>query len=221
MARVRKKKNIPKRMQACAGYWFEVPVANRGRWLEACGMPPNTLLYLEIGCGKGGFALAMAQRHPDICFIALEKDESVILAAIEKAAAAQVTNLHFVWTDVFLLKNYFDCGEVDRLYINFCDPWTRREKPKRRLTHRDYLTQYKSLLAAEGEIFFKTDDPKLFSFSIGEFEHAGLYLSNLTTDLHAEVGNDDNIRTEFEQKFADQGVPICRVEARKEAAFAK
>jgi tRNA (guanine-N7-)-methyltransferase len=83
------------------------------------------------------------------------------------------------------------------------------------------LMQYKNLLAGDGEIFFKTDDPKLFSFSLGEFEHTGFILSNMTTDLHAGEGNDDNIRTEFEQKFADQGVMICRVEARKEDSFAK
>jgi len=216
MARMRKKKNIPQRMQSCASYWFAVPVANRGRWREMCGMPANAPLYLELGCGKGGFAIATAKRHPEVCYVALEKDESVILAAIEKAAAAGVGNLFFLCADVVLLKNYFDEGEVDRIYINFCDPWSKRDKPKRRLTYREFLEMYKALLKDNGEIHFKTDDRKLFDFSIEEFASVSLHLHRTTYDLHNSKWNEDNIRTEFEQKFADRGFPICRVEARKE-----
>lgn len=215
MARTRKKKNIPQRMDACSSYWFKVPVANRENWREACGMGPDTKLYLELGCGKGDFAIAMAERHPDVCYIALEKDESVILAAIEKASEAGVTNLFFVWTDVALLKNYFGNGEVDRIFINFCDPWSRKDKPKRRLTHRDYLEIYKLILKDNGEIHFKTDDKKLFSFSLSEFADSRLSLKSETTDLHNSQWDKDNIRTEFERKFAGQGIAICRVEAHK------
>ena len=221
MARMRRKKNIPLRMDACSAYWFLVPVANRGHWREACSMPKETPLFLELGCGKGGFAIETARRNPDICYVALEKEESVILAAIEKAAAAGVTNLFFVWTDVILLKNFFDDGEVDRIYINFCDPWSRREKPKRRLTHRDYLQLYRHLLKEDGEIHFKTDDSKLFAFSLEEFVFSGFHLDKHTNDLHASEWNSGNVRTEFEQKFADRGVSICRVEARKSAMISK
>jgi len=178
-------------------------------------MTHDAPLYLELGCGKGDFAIKMAQRHPDVCYIALEKDESVVLAAIEKAAAAGVQNLFFIYTDVALLTNYFEEGEVDRIYINFCDPWSRKEKPKRRLTHRDYLTSYKRLLKVNGEIHFKTDDKKLFAFSRQEFIISGLSLHNDTTDLHNSEWNPNNIRTEFEEKFAGQGITICRVEAHK------
>jgi len=178
-------------------------------------MTHDAPLYLELGCGKGDFAIKMAQRHPDVCYIALEKDESVVLAAIEKAAAAGVQNLFFIYTDVALLTNYFEEGEVDRIYINFCDPWSRKEKPKRRLTHRDYLTSYKRLLKVNGEIHFKTDDKKLFAFSRQEFIISGLSLHNGTTDLHNSEWNPNNIRTEFEEKFAGQGITICRVEAHK------
>lgn len=217
MARTRKKKNIPQRMNACSSYWFQVPVANREHWREACRMPPDAPLYLELGCGKGDFAVAMAQRHPEVCYIALEKDESVILAAIEKAAETGVSNLFFIWTDVALLKNFFGEGEVDRIFINFCDPWSRKNKPKRRLTYRDYLDVYKLILKNDGEIHFKTDDKTLFKFSLEEFAGSDFSLINQTTDLHNSQWDESNIRTEFEQKFASQGITICRVEAHKPA----
>jgi tRNA (guanine-N7-)-methyltransferase len=217
MARTRKKKNIPQRMSACSTYWFPVPVANRGHWREVCGMAPDTPLYLELGCGKGDFAVGMAQRYPDICYVALEKDESVILAAIENAAAGGVTNLFFLWTDVALLNNFFAEEEVNRIYINFCDPWSRKDKPKRRLTYRDYLKTYINLLKSDGEIHLKTDDKTLFGFSLKEFADSNLTLRNETTDLHRSEWDADNIRTEFEQKFAGQGITICRVEAHKRA----
>lgn len=217
MARTRKKKNIPQRMDACSSYWFKVPVANREHWRQACGMATDARLYLELGCGKGDFAIAMALRHPEICYIALEKDESVILAAIEKTSEAGAVNLFFIWTDVVLLKNFFGEGEVDRIFINFCDPWSRKDKPKRRLTHRDYLHMYKHILKSDGEIHFKTDDKILFEFSLSEFAGSSFTLCNQTADLHNSPWDKNNIRTEFEQKFAGQGISICRVEAHKPA----
>lgn len=213
MARMRKKKNIPQRMEACASYWFKVPVANRGHWREACRMPSDAPLYLELGCGKGGFAIETARLHPEVCYVAIEKEESVILAAIERAAEAGVHNLFFLCTDVILLRNYFGEGEADRIYINFCDPWSRRDKPKRRLTYRDYLRMYKEILKPDGEIHFKTDDRRLFDFSLEEFREMSLSLRRLTYDLHNSEWDRCNIRTEFEQKFAEQGLPIHRVEA--------
>lgn len=213
MARMRKKKNIPERMKACAAYWFPVAVANRGRWRMICGMTPETPLYLEIGCGKGTFAVETAKMNPNICYIAMEKDESVILAAIEKAAQEKVSNLFFVCADATLLTNYFAEGEVSRIYLNFCDPWVKREKPKRRLTYRGFLENYKKLLAPGGEIHFKTDDPRLFDFSIEEFEASQFLLSAITYDLHDSEWNDMNIRTEFESRFAEMGKKIMRLQA--------
>jgi len=130
-----------------------------------------------------------------------------------------VTNLFFIWTDVILLKNYFAEGEVDRIYINFCDPWSRKDKPKRRLTHRGYLEMYKLILKGNGAIHFKTDDKTLFGFSLLEFADSSLVLCNQTSDLHNSEWNGSNIRTEFEQKFASQGIAICRVEAHKAAVM--
>ena len=112
-----------------------------------------------------------------------------------------------------MLENFFDTDEIDRIYINFCDPWTRRRKPKRRLTYRDFLTKYKTMLKKGGQIRFKTDNDELFEFSVGEFTDCGWALSEITRDLHNSEWDADNIRTEFEQKFADQGIPIKRLVA--------
>ncbi|MBN1891958.1 MAG: tRNA (guanosine(46)-N7)-methyltransferase TrmB [Clostridiales bacterium] len=215
MTRLRKKKNISNRMRACSAYWFEVPVANRGCWRQACGMPADAALHLELGCGKGRFAIESARRNPDVCFIGLEKEESVILAAIEAACEEGLTNVFFLCADAVLLKNYFDPGEIDRIYINFCDPWSRKNKPKRRLTYREYLETYKFLLRPNGDIHFKTDDTRLFEFSLNEFEVAGLGVRNVCRDLHTSHRSAENIRTEFEDKFAKQGIPIKRAEAYK------
>jgi tRNA (guanine-N7-)-methyltransferase len=213
MARMRKKKNIPERMQACASYWFPVPVANRGRWREMCGVAADVALYLEIGCGKGTFAIETVKANPDICYIAMEKDESVILSAIEKAAENQVNNLFFLHGDATLVTNYFNEHEIDRIYINFCDPWSKKNKPKRRLTYRGFLESYKKLMKPDGAIFFKTDDKRLFEFSLEEFEAASFQLSAVTYDLHSSEWNEINIRTEFESRFAELGKKIMRLQA--------
>ncbi len=213
MARMRKKKNLPARLAACSSYWFKVPVANRGQWREACNMPKDCFLSLELGCGKGEFAVKQALAHPDRCYIALERDESVILMAMEKAAKQGLRNLFFLQADATQLRNYFLDDELDRIYINFCDPWSRRNKPKRRLTYREYLKMYQELLKPQGEIHFKTDDDTLFEFSLEEFAQAGFSVQNTTWDLHNSQWDKNNIRTEFEQRFASLGIPIKRLEA--------
>lgn len=213
MARGRKKRHIPERMERCSERWFEAPLLNRGKWREACGFPAGCEIWLELGCGKGQFCTQMAPRNPDVLYIALERDSSVILAAIEKAHEQQIPNLFFINADATLLENYFDENEIDRIFINFCDPWSRRNKPKRRLTYRAFLEMYKKLMKDHGSIAFKTDNDELFDFSLEEFLVCGFTLSELTRDLHSSEYDTENIRTEFEQKFADQGIPIKRVVA--------
>ncbi len=213
MARMRTKRHIPERMDRCRERWFDAPMLNRGKWREACGFPEDAEIFLEIGCGKGKFCTETAPKNPDALYIALERDSSVILAAIEKAHAEEIPNLFFINADAQLLDNLFDEDEINRIYINFCDPWSRRNKPKRRLTYRAFLEQYKRLMRKGGKIMFKTDNDELFDFSLGEFEACGFELSELTRDLHSSEYEKDNVRTEFEQKFADQGIKIKRVVA--------
>lgn len=213
MARMRAKKHLPERMAACRERWFEAPVLNKGRWREACGFERDCEMFLEIGCGKGKFAAEMAARNPDALYIALERDSSCCLLAIEKAHRAGIPNLFFLNADAQLLENYFDEGEVDRIYLNFSDPWTRQNKPKRRLTYRTFLEQYKKLMKKGSQVIFKTDNDELFDFSVDEFKECGFGLSEYTRDLHNSEWDADNVRTEFEQKFADQGISIKRVVA--------
>lgn len=213
MPRMRAKKHIPERLERCNERWFEAPMLNKGKWREVCKVSPDTPVFLEVGCGKGKFACDMAKLNPDVLYIALERDTSVILAAIEKAHEQNIPNLFFVNADAQLLNNYFEESEIDSMYLNFSDPWTRRNKPKRRLTYRAFLEQYKVILKPNGKICFKTDNDELFDFSLVEFEESGFELSELTRDLHNSEYDSINVRTEFEQKFADQGIAIKRVVA--------
>ena len=213
MARARTKRHIPERMARCKERWFEDPLMNKGKWREVCGDFKDARLFLEIGCGKGKFCTEMAKLNPDVLYIALERDTSIILAAIEKAHEEEIPNLFFLNVDADLLENYFEEDEIDRIFLNFSDPWSRRNKPKRRLTYRDFLVQYKRMLKNGGEIRMKTDNDILFDFSLEEFEACGFKLKDLTRDLANSEYDKENVRTEFEQKFMDQGINIKRVVA--------
>lgn len=213
MTRLRAKRHIPERMEACKELWFQFPAANKGRWREVCGFPDECELFLEIGCGKGKFCTETATANPQALYIALERESSVILAAIEKTKELGIKNLFFVNADAKNLLEYFEENEVDRIYLNFSDPWTRKKKPKRRLTYRDFLKVYETVMKPGGEVRFKTDNTLLFEFSVGEFTECGFTLSEVTRDLHNSEWNEGNVRTEFEQKFADEGIPIKRLVA--------
>ena len=214
MGRMRAKRNIPIRMERCHERWFDDPMLNKGHWRQACGVAADVPVWLEIGCGKGKFCSLMAQANPGVLYIAMEKEPSVILAAIEKAHEMELPNLFFIKGDANLIENYFDKDEVDHIFINFCDPWTRQNKPKRRLTYRAFLEKYKGFMKPGSKLSFKTDNDELFDFSLKEFEESGFELSELTRDLHDSEYEKDNIRTEFEQQFADQGINIKRVTAK-------
>ena len=213
MARMRPKKNLQKRLDVCKDRWFENPEENKGRWREVCGFPADAPVYLEIGCGKGKFAAEMAVRTPDALYIAVERDASCCLLAMEKAHKNEISNLFFMNIDAQHLIDYFEDDEIDKIYLNFSDPWTRQNKPKRRLTYRTFLAEYKKVMKKGSTITFKTDNDDLFDFSVAEFAACGFELSELTRDLHNSEFDADNVRTEFEQKFADQGINIKRVVA--------
>ncbi|MCL2376671.1 MAG: tRNA (guanosine(46)-N7)-methyltransferase TrmB [Defluviitaleaceae bacterium] len=189
------------------------PKELRAHWKTLFGN--NNPIHLEIGCGKGKFIVENALRHPDINFLAMEKFEKIICISLRSASQADYPpNLYFFCEDANNITDFFSMGELSRIYINFCDPWRTRGKwRKRRLTHRDFLAKYESIMATK-EIHFKTDNVPLFDFSISEFMDCGWQLHNVTYDLH-NSGYADNIMTEYEEKFAIGGLKICRLMATK------
>lgn len=207
--RMRKKKNGAARIQACASYLIEDP-AEIDKMREEGRLPCR----LEIGCGKGDFAVVASEKYKNEPYIAMELISDVALCAMEKAQNAQCTNLKFIIGNAAKLSEYFKKGDVQVLYLNFSDPWPKKGHTKRRLTYRGFLELYKSVLADDGVICFKTDNAGLFDFSLEEFEAAGFSVSAVTRDLHNSEYNNDNIVTEYERNFSEKGFPIHRLEAR-------
>ena len=214
--RMRKKRNLGPRMEACSRVWIRQPAEYRGRWREL--MPGARELRLEIGCGKGKFTVETAKAEPDVLLIALEKVPDAMVMAMEYAVREELTNVFFLDADAALLPDLFAEGELDRIYLNFPDPWPRNKTAKLRLTFRTFLEKYKTVLKDGGEIHFKTDNRPLFDFSLEEFARCGLEVKNVTYDLHKDgiVG----ITTGYEEKFHALGTPINRCECvvHKEAA---
>lgn len=208
--RMRKKKNCVVRMDRCDTIWIKDPETHAGHWSEVFGN--NNPIHIEIGCGKGNFVVGMAKQNPDINYIAIERVEDVIVIAMEKAMEAQTSNVRFVSLDANALETFFDVHEVERIYLNFSDPWPKKKQAKRRLTHKNFLDKYKQLLENGKYICFKTDNRALFDFSLNSFAEENFKLSNISLDLH---GSDfeGNVMTEYEKKFSDAGMPIYRLEA--------
>ena len=169
-------------------------------------------LYVELGTGKGDFISQAAEKNLQINFIGLEVEATCVLAAARKVREKNLSNVRLIVFDVENITEIFSEHEVDRLYINFCDPWPKKRHAKRRLTHARFLELYKKILKRGGEIFFKTDNRALFDFSLEQFNLAGLKIFNVTNDLHA-AEPPDNIRTEYENKFSAAGVPINALRA--------
>ena len=183
----------------------------KGQWKTAAGAAAK--LQVEVGTGKGSFITEMARRSPETLFVGIEGQQDVIYHAAKKAREMELGNLRLLLADVAQLNEFFAPGEMDRLFINFCDPWPKVRHAKRRLTHARFLELYRQVLAENGEIWFKTDNRPLFDFSLEEFAANGLELSRVTYDLHSEAWT-ENVMTEYEKKFSSLGTPINRCEAR-------
>jgi len=209
--RVRKKKNADKRIAACSEYLVENPQDMRGVWRNI--FQNDCPVYLEIGCGKGDFVCGMAQKFPNINFIAMEKSSDVAVIALEKAKQLNLANVKFIIKDAENLTEYFGDREASRIYLNFSDPWKKRYQHNKRLTHFAFLDVYKKILKPDSSIFFKTDNRDLFDFSLKSFNDAGFVVKNVTYDLHNSEFLEDNIMTEYEKNFVAQNIPICRLEA--------
>lgn len=183
----------------------------KGQWHDIFGN--NAPLHVELGTGKGKFISEMAQRHPEINFVGIEAQQDVLYYVAEKVREKGLTNVRLLVFDVTHLLEIFAPGEINRLYINFCDPWPKARHDRRRLTHENFLAKYHIVLADGGEIFFKTDNRVLFDFSLEQFTACGLTMDHVTFDLH----NSDfagNIMTEYESKFSGMGTKINRCEIR-------
>ena len=212
--RMRKKKHSAERLAACEKYLFDP----KGDSVKYDGSP----IYLEIGAGKGRFACAMAQRHFDAHYFAMERVTDCVVIAAERAASGdfgELSNLRFMIENADNLLKIFAPGSVDTVFLNFSDPWTKKGYAKRRLTHRRYLALYMNLLRDGGCLRFKTDNVGLFNFSLEEIEAMGLKCSIVTRDLHASEWNEGNIMTEYEENFSSQGVKINMLVLEKPAGF--
>ena len=212
--RMRKMKNLDKRLEACAAYRITDPEAHKGAWREL--MPGAGELRVEIGCGKGKFTAETAAAEPDVLLIAIERVREAMVVAMEKAQSMGLKNVYFIDMDVANIEECFAPGEIDLMYVNFCDPWPRNKNAKRRLTHRGFLNKYRRVIRPGGELHFKTDNAPLFEFSLEEFVACGLETRNVTRNLHENgpVG----IMTGYEEKFYALGTPINRCEVIMEPA---
>ena len=211
---MRRKPNLDARLEKCAGALAENPGELRGRWLESFGDYKD--LHVELGCGKGRFTADVAASAPDVLLVAIERDPSALVMAMELARSRELPNVRFILGDVGLLGELFAPGEIGRLYLNFPDPWPKSRDAKLRLTAPNFLRRYASSLTEGGELQFKTDNTPLFDWSVEQFTAEGWELRGVTHDLHANglVG----ILTGYEAKFVAQGLKINRLVAVKTAA---
>ena len=212
--RMRRKKHREERLSACAEFLFEMPEEPMNNPSEAFNAPTEKV-FLEVGCGKGGFSCKMAKRHTDACYFAMERATDCLVLAAEKAKADGITNLKFINDNADNLERIFAPETVDEMFLNFSDPWPKKGYAKRRLTHRRYLEMYMRLLKSGGTLTFKTDNDGLFDFSLEEVEALGLNLVAMTRDLHASEYNEGNIMTEYETAFSEKGKNINMLRIKK------
>lgn len=190
----------------------------KGKWKQLFGN--DNPVYIEIGMGKGQFILTLAKQNPDVNYIGIERYSSVLLRALEKFDTeeyCELRNIRFVCMNAMEIAEVFEPGEVDRIYLNFSDPWPKARHAKRRLTSHQYFERYEKILAFDGVVEFKTDNRDLFDFSLEEVEIAGWVLLAKTYDLHNDpMLNRGNIMTEYEEKFSSMGNPIHKLIAMRQ-----
>ena len=182
----------------------------KGRWNQVFGN--ENPIRIEIGMGKGAFLMELARRNPDINYVGIEKYSSVILRAVQKQDQEELPNIRLIRMEAENINDVFAPGEVDRIYLNFSDPWPKAAHEKRRLTSRTFLERYDVILKDGGMIEFKTDNQELFDFSVNEINECSdrWTVCALTRDLHNDPElNRDNIQTEYERRWSGEGKTIC------------
>lgn len=182
----------------------------KGLWNKNIFKNDNPI-HIEIGMGKGQFIMGLASNNPDINYIGIEKYSSVLVRALDKRENLETDNLMFLRMDAEDIAEYFALEEVSRIYLNFSDPWPKDRHAKRRLTSSQFLARYDKILAKDGHIQFKTDNRPLFDFSLEEIKESGWIIDMYDFDLHKNGPAKDNIMTEYEEKFFNQGKPICKL----------
>ena len=200
---------------ATSPYVIQEPELHKGSWNQVFGN--DNPIQIEVGMGKGRFIMELAQQNPDINYIGIERYSSVLLRGLQKRAQLELNNIYFMCIDAKNMADYFAPGEVDKIYLNFSDPWPKDRHAKRRLTSTRFLERYDNILTPEGRVMFKTDNKDLFDFSLEQVEEAGWILENHTYDLHHREYNEGNVMTEYEEKFSAKGNPICRLVAYRHA----
>lgn len=212
--RLRRIKNIEEKIKNYSDIIVFDAVSKKGKWNSQ--FKNDNPIYLEIGMGKGKFLLEHARLNPNINYIGCELSDSVIYKAAEKAEKAKqeenITNLLMINNDACMLNDIFSSGEVSKVYLNFSDPWPKSRHAKRRLTADTFLNVYKNLLGVDGIIEMKTDNRKLFEFSLTKFNEFGWIFEELSLDLHSD--KEDIITTEYEDRFVNLGQPIYYVKVR-------
>ncbi len=220
--RMRKKKNLDTRVENVRDYILDLPLGEERDFNKAIEEKSlidykeifgnDNPVRMEIGCGRGQFAMEIAKRHPDVNFIAVEKVLNVIVLACEKAKKEGLTNIKFICGSAEYLPKFIPEKSIELLYLNFSCPYPKARYARHRLTHRFFLDIYRNLLKDGAEIHQKTDNMHFFEFSIAEFSQSGYKLKNVSLDLH-NSDFEGNIVTEYEKRFSDLGQPIYRLEA--------
>ncbi len=192
-----------------SAYVAHEPQQYKGKWKELFGN--ENPIRIEIGMGKGRFIMDLARRNPQINYIGIEKYSSVLIRGIQKMEQDPLPNLYFIRMDAEEIVDVFGAEEVDKIYLNFSDPWPKDRHAKRRLPSREFLHRYDEILKKDGNLEFKTDNHDLFQFALEELEPAGWHLDKVTEDLHHDMGMmQGNVMTEYEEKFSSKGNPIYK-----------
>ncbi|ELA95580.1 tRNA (guanosine(46)-N7)-methyltransferase TrmB [Enterococcus faecium] len=208
--RVRNRPGAAEMLAAHPNFVISDPTLWKGKWNEL--FENDHPIHIEIGMGKGQFITGMAKAHPEINYIGVEMQVSVVSIALDKLIEQPLPNLKLLHVDGSALTEYFADSEVDQIYLNFSDPWPKKRHEKRRLTYKTFLSVDEQILRPNGEIHFKTDNQGLFEYSLASFSQYGMILKQVWLDLH-QSQFEGNIMTEYEEKFSSKGQRIYRVEA--------
>lgn len=204
-------RHIPGSEKEIAGspYVIQNPIDKKGRWKEVFGN--ENPLEIEVGMGKGRFIMELAALNPEINYLGIERYPSVLLRGLQKRALMELNNIYFLCLDARDLADVFAPGEVQKIYLNFSDPWPKDRHAKRRLTSEGFMMVYDRILKPDGAVEFKTDNRELFEYSLETIPGTLWQVKEFTYDLHHSEMGKGNVMTEYEEKFSSRGNPIYKL----------